>query len=406
MDEAKAGIVIVAVLMLMSVGLWTIRPQLLTYVLFLVTLLLIERAERGSKAAGWTLPVVMFVWANSHGGFLAGLAVVGIWVTVRIASLFGPESWRIRSGPSPLAACAILVLCGSAALLNPYGFQLITFLLHTATVPRPEIGEWQPLSIMTAEGITYVVVIGVTISALLWSKRPRPLSTTAVLLVIALLPLLALRHLPLFGLAFAVFVGEHLADVWNRSVTSTNSGSTLLKLMPWPIAGVFFVAAIPHFSCIRINPTFIRFPVRAVAVMKSARVEGNVATFFDWGEYLIWHLSPNVRVSVDGRRETVYSPESYTRSLQFMYGVGQWDAILERPETDMALVGRDQPTYALMRLKPGWQQVYEDSFSSLFVREGSMLAERIRNVPPPEAPPDGAGLCFPCNLADAAREEE
>ena len=140
--------------------------------------------------------------------------------------------------------------------------------------------------------------------------------------------------------------------------------------------------------------------------MQNARVEGNVATFFDWGEYVIWHLSPKVRVSLDGRRETVYSPESYKRSMQFMYGLGQWDAILENQETDMALVGRDQPTYALMKLKPGWQLAYEDSFSSLFVREGSMLVDKIRNTPPPLLPPDGVGLCFPCDSITTGREEE
>ena len=33
-----------------------------------------------------------------------------------------------------------------------------------------------------------------------------------------------------------------------------------------------------------------------------------VLTWFDWGEYAIWHLSPaGIRVSMDGRRETIYS---------------------------------------------------------------------------------------------------
>jgi hypothetical protein len=30
-------------------------------------------------------------------------------------------------------------------------------------------------------------------------------------------------------------------------------------------------------------------------------------TSFNWGEYAIWHLGPRLRVSIDGRRETVYS---------------------------------------------------------------------------------------------------
>ena len=34
---------------------------------------------------------------------------------------------------------------------------------------------------------------------------------------------------------------------------------------------------------------------------------GRIVTFFDWGEYVIWHFGPRLRVSMDGRRETVYS---------------------------------------------------------------------------------------------------
>ena len=32
-----------------------------------------------------------------------------------------------------------------------------------------------------------------------------------------------------------------------------------------------------------------------------------MVTFFNHGEYLIWHLAPQLQVSMDGRRETVYS---------------------------------------------------------------------------------------------------
>ena len=37
---------------------------------------------------------------------------------------------------------------------------------------------------------------------------------------------------------------------------------------------------------------------------------GRLITHFDWGEYAIWHFGPALRVSIDGRRETVYSKET------------------------------------------------------------------------------------------------
>ena len=30
-------------------------------------------------------------------------------------------------------------------------------------------------------------------------------------------------------------------------------------------------------------------------------------TFFDWGHYAVWHWAPGLRVSIDGRRETILS---------------------------------------------------------------------------------------------------
>jgi hypothetical protein len=40
-----------------------------------------------------------------------------------------------------------------------------------------------------------------------------------------------------------------------------------------------------------------------------AGLHGRLFTTFDWGEYAIWHFGPSLRVSMDGRRETVYSDE-------------------------------------------------------------------------------------------------
>jgi hypothetical protein len=398
MGVLRGGMVVLAVLMLMSAGVWTIRPQLFTYLFFLLTILCIDSADRGSRSALWSLPAIMVLWVNSHGGFLAGLGVIGIWTTATVAATFRAKTgaWK-TAGPPPLVLLLVSALCAAATLINPYGVKLPVFLMRTATVARPEIGEWSPVAIATPEGLVYLLVVSVGIVVFVRSSRSRRPALTAVLLVSALLPLHAQRHLPLFGLAFAVLASEHLADVLNRALPSrgTAAGGRLPAVVPLTIAAAFFAFALPHFRCIRIEPSFIRFPVRAVALMDRAGVKGNLATFFDWGEYIIWHLSPKVRVSVDGRRETVYSPESYQRSLRFLYGIGEWDAILNDPQTDMALVGRDQPTYNLLRLKPGWQLVYEDSLSGLFARENSSLAQAIQNTPAPELPPDGAGLCFP-----------
>ena len=133
----------------------------------------------------------------------------------------------------------------------------------------------------------------------------------------------------------------------------------------------------------------------AVAVLKTAGVQGNMATEFNWGEYAIWHLGPGIKVSVDGRRETVYAEAIYRENLDFMRGEGQWDRLVDRPETDVALVDRERPVYNLMREKAGWVLAYEDKAAAIFLRSGSPLQAAIERVQPPEWHADGAGLAFP-----------
>jgi hypothetical protein len=85
-----------------------------------------------------------------------------------------------------------------ATLANPYGIALWSFLLRTAPIPRPEITEWQPLSLTTADGAIYLALLALTCAAMLASRRPRRPALIAVYLCVALLPLVAIRNLPLF----------------------------------------------------------------------------------------------------------------------------------------------------------------------------------------------------------------
>jgi len=99
---------------------------------------------------------------------------------------------------------------------------------------------------------------------------------------------------------------------------------------------------VPNFSCIRIDPPIGgSYPARASALIKGSGIRGNLA--FDWGLYAIYHLGPGVKVSLDGGRETIYEPEVSVEGLQFMHGQGDWDAMLRRHDTDLALVRNGLP---------------------------------------------------------------
>jgi hypothetical protein len=380
-------------------GLGTIRPQVFTYFAFLLVLLLIEKSKTGRERYLWALPLVIAVWVNLHGGVLAGVGVVGLWVIARTVETV-VEGRRLGAS---IALFALLAVCCLALFINPYGPNLVTFLLTTATQPRPEITEWDPLRLTSLPGLVYLALLGIGVFALAGSRAPREPPPIVVFAVAAALPLVSQRHYPLFVLTLVVFAAPHIADVANRSA-----------LFTWPrlaesravSIGCLFASIMliglswPQFGCIRLDPFYFPFPARAVALLKQSGVQGNMAVPFDWGEYVLWHLGPGVKVSIDGRRETLYSDETYRQSLEFERGRGVWDALLKTSNTDLVLAPNASPTTNLLSRSDRWIALYQDTYCALFGRAEFKDIARIVQTgqsfkPAAWLADDGGGMCFP-----------
>jgi hypothetical protein len=399
LNAVSAGVVVLLVVFALRPGVGTLRPQLFTYLCFFALLMTLHYVEEGHDRALAALPLVFALWVNLHGGVLAGLAVAGIWGSVYLASLAGLPPGRARQPPQRRGTITVLCALGAtglAVLLNPYGIHLFTFLLATATVPRPEITEWLPLEIMSQLGAIYLSLAAIVVAGLMFSDRARRPARIAVLVMMAITPLIAVRHLPLFALAVVVMGGPLIAEASARSRPApTLVESRSAALVSMMIAVLFMAFAAPNFRCISMDPASA-FPARAIAVLKQSGVEGNMATVFNWGEFVIWHLGPRIRVSIDGRRETVYSDEVRREVMHFMNGSGEWNAVLQ--QADMALVPAGTPTDNLLRLDRAWLLVYRDRVSRLFVREGSALKDRFRDIDAAGIPENGEGMCFPAVL--------
>jgi hypothetical protein len=216
----------------------------------------------------------------------------------------------------------------------------------------------------------------------------------------ALTPLVAIRHASLFAVAALVLAGPQLADLWQRWQRSRVAGALpapWMAAVPFLGGAVLIAFATPHFRCIKIEPvTRIPFPVRAVALLKDSGVQGRLVVFFDWGEYVLWHVGPGIQVSLDPRRHSAYPDAVYIQNFEFQNGVGNWDALLAEGPADMVLISKRFPAFNLMRTKKDWSLVYEDDLAGLFVRgdsplRGPLVQTKVRT----DLPADGAGMCFP-----------
>ena len=269
-----------------------LRPQLWSFIA--IALLALVLSERRSRV--WLLPLFA-VWANSHGAWFVGIIVLVLWAVARVAQ-FRDETrpWLI-----------IVVACLAATLVTPYGIELWAFLRETVRASRPRIEEWQPLWVL--EPVRWLPWLAV-VAATVWSAFQRPRPAPEVLLVLGVLALASLqvmRMTPLFATTAAVLLAPVLAARWPARgiptpAASDRSAAVVIALV-LAAASVFVLSK--TLACIRTDDDH-RQDFAAMTALRAA-APGRVVTYFNYGQYALWHLSPRLRVSMDGRRETVYS---------------------------------------------------------------------------------------------------
>jgi hypothetical protein len=378
----RAAILLLAGIAIMIPTLITIRPHLFTLLFFILILLILDRAEMKEYHWLWAAPPVFALWANLHGGFLVGLGALGLWLVLH----------RPKELASYRQILPPVLFSFTAPLLNPYGPALVVFLARSMLFHFPMVSEWQPLGLTTPLGLAYLIFLAISILGLVYSRLPREPFSLALLCIMALLPLIATRHLPLFAITSLVFIGEHVLDAWERAKPDKPwRGSPTVMIAGLSAASLLLlVLGGTHLGSIPLPTRPVRYPVEAVELLKQSEVSGNLAVVhFDWGDYALWHLSPRIKVSIDTRLNMAYPDQVYRENLSFDLGLGDWDALLREHPTDLALINKGATAYNLMKLREDWELVYEDDYSALFVLRSSPAAGPLEQAAAAFTPPTG-----------------
>ena len=348
----------------------TVRPQLWTFlaVAAAATLMLGHRHR-------WALPLVFVLWANSHGGWIVGLAMVWIWS-------LGEWFERRRGDVLLLATAATL-----ATLINPYGWELWQFIAETVRLDRHDISEWQPLwRSPIAESIPWAATVAVAI----W-VRPKTLSTLVIVAGLAVASARVSRLMPLFvEISVLLLAAERTRPQSSLAPVSrpASSGMRVINAVAVvAIAAAILVRAAPHLTCLPAEPRWAADPNAAQALRGR---EGRLALEFNWGEYAIWHFGRGLRVSIDGRRETVYSGATSRVQQNLALGLPEGMAWLSASRPEYLWFASDRRELRRQLDKYGYRVDVETGRSFVAVRNDVAPAQ---STPPYE--PREPRVCFP-----------
>jgi hypothetical protein len=168
-------------------GLGVLRPQLFGVALF--ALYLWALAGPMSWRPLLVLALAMAAWANLHGSFVMGLALIGAHLGGRLLEAARPEGRSNLSDaladPQARWLLVTLAACSASALANPYGPMLY---LHVLTFGRnPTVrtfDEFQPLSFTLGPAAMWLFVASWLLLLGSWALARKGPTPTALLLVL------------------------------------------------------------------------------------------------------------------------------------------------------------------------------------------------------------------------------
>ncbi len=378
--NCKAAAIATILVLPVASATFTMRPQLMGYVLLLITLICLERFQQGHARALWILPAVYLIWGNVHGNFILGLFVLGVyWVTglaeFRLNSL---EAVR-RPARQRIQLSGISLLCLLSIMVTPYGARLAVYPVESVTQQRfmmEVTTEWESLQFSTDFGRVFLLLI----LAILLLQVVAPASYKLETLVLLLFTIVESCIHARFLVFFAIIAAPVLA---------TYSASWLPPYKPdkdHPIANAILIGAVAVMVVV-FFPSSAKlqrilaatFPVGAVQYLKQHPEVGNMYNTDVWGSYLIW-ANPERKVFIDGRFD-IYQ---YGGVLQDYFNLtnfrGNLDSVWGKYDLQAALVKHGDPMSFYLQASPHWKVIYQDPTSMIFSRVDEGLGARTRGT--------------------------
>jgi len=399
---------------------WLARPHLFTMLFLVIYLAILERVREGRTRLLWALPVLMIPWTNLHGGFLIGIVILGAYcggellraVLTRDAQERRQALWIGAKYFAATAGCLV------ASLLNPYGYHLYTHLIEYFQDPfaTKYITEFQGTNFHTPSSIFLEVMLVFGLGAAVWYARRRQFTEVLMIAGLGHLSLVIVRNMPIYVIAAAPIIAapmvawlKALAEApvaeWIKIVFANivEIGEELVPLeRPWRLhaASVVVMAAVclamasPK-AGLKFKPSYDPkgYPEKPLAAMNPAWLNRasdgtprhlfepgqRIFTHDEWGDYLIYKLSPRgFKVFVDGRSD-FYGGKFGQKYVDVMNVKFDWQQTLDRYGVDTILLPTDAPLAGALKESRRWRVAYDDGMAIVF-RPAAAASARMEQV--------------------------
>ncbi|AND92124.1 MULTISPECIES: hypothetical protein [Bradyrhizobium] len=370
--EAPRAVLFAMLALLLSLHHVLARPHILALPVMVAWVGLLMAAADRRRAPSWYWLPLMALWANLHGGFVLGLALIGPISLEAVEHAEKGQRLRLFMRWVLFGIGAVIASC-----CTPYGWK--TLLGATNILSLGEllslIFEWMP-----ANFATFTSFEGALLGLIAFGYyRGLVLSAPRIFLIL-FLTWSALTHVRSIE-AFAFLVPLVLAKPLGELVPRPQPDSTGTDR--WPAHYVTALGALMivaagwtstslYMGHHRFTFTMTQTPVAAVDLLEQRKVQ-RIFNAYQFGGYLI---SRDIPVYVDGRAE-LYGEKFVMDFFKATEGKKPelLPRLLDEYKIDATLLVADAPGPQILDQLKGWKRIYADDIAVIHVRDDSAAAK-------------------------------
>ncbi len=314
------------------------------------------------------LPLVMVLWVNIHGSFVAGLTIIGA---------YGLEAIYNKNRKWLLRLLALGAVCSLLVLANPHGIGLVTFVFSTYnSVITKYISEWRPFVFGSVLGISIWVLVFIIFSNL----RSTSSFLADKILAVAwfVIMLFSIRNIGLLAVLGAPYIAANLPadnekDANTRKLAAwinNKSWSPLLAaIVPLIMAAGYFILPLLGAQHYIEKKEMAILP--AINYVLHNYPDKRIINDYDFGGRIIYESKGKLPVFIDGRAGTVYSEAVMSDYIDFLTLKEGWQEILDKYRIDVIFLKNSRDfvkDYKKGLYQDKWQEVYHDDMASIYIR--------------------------------------
>jgi hypothetical protein len=408
----SAGVAVLSAVVVWGV-VWSrhaiIRPEMFGGLCFAVLIWVVVKADerrtrRDNELPGdarlrrlpwgyWVAtPALFALWANLHGSFVVGFAVLGCYAAGRAIEVL----WRTRDARSLFRDQLLLrwltlsELAVLGTLANPYGFDLIVYALAFSSHPNlKDIVEWFPLEMVSLEGIPMAASWVLTAVLLRHSRARMTPSDVLLLALFNLAVCLRVRMIAWYAPVLMLVLTPHLADVVRRLAASDVTlpirevcaplfrRSFRLTLIAGLLVWVTFAFSPISRPVLGGKPRRIDHvyshdtPLGVTEYLRLHPPQGTVAAPQWWGDWLVLHGPPRMQLLTTTNSVHLVPPRVWKDYLAIAAAAPGLERRLNRYRVNTIVVGKSlqKDLQETVERLAGWEVAYEDDIGIVAVRK-------------------------------------